>query len=71
MTYKQLFVIIRKCEALLDRAGEKGISDPARQEKEYRDIIAQLEGENLNSLALLLAHYHFTGAKMLIKGMFA
>lgn len=71
MTYKQLINITRKCEALHDQAAEKRISDPARQPGAYKDVIDQLTEENLHSLALLLANYHFTGAKTLIKGMFA
>lgn len=71
MTYKQLLVIIRKCEALHDKAAERGINDPARNDKEYRGIIDMLTNENYNSMALLLEHYRFKGAKWLLKGMFA
>ena len=71
MTYKVLLVLIRRCEALHDKAAEQGINDPARTDKEYLGIIDSLVNENMNSLALLLEHYHFTGARMLIKGMFS
>ena len=71
MSYKQLLVIIRRCEALHDKAAERGINDPARNDKEYRGIIDKLVNENYNSMALLLENYRFQGAKWLLKGMFA
>lgn len=70
MTYRQLLVIIRRCEAIQERAAEQGKEDPARTDPQYREIIESLVNENFHSLALLLEQYHFTGARTLIKGMF-
>ena len=47
MSYKQLLVIIRRCEALHDKAAEQGINDPARNDKEYRGIIDKLVNEEI------------------------
>lgn len=68
MTYKQLLAVIRQCESIYDR--EQGRAGTANG-NEYREIIGTLENENLHSLALLLNNYHFTGARVYIKGLFA
>lgn len=68
MTEKQLLAVVRNCESIYDR--ERGREETASG-KEYREIIGSLENENLHSLALLLNHYHFTGARVYIKGLFA
>lgn len=68
--YRDLLAIINQCEALQEQAAEQGRHDPARTDPEYQGIIDGLVNENFHSLALLLEHYHFTGAKALIKGLF-
>lgn len=71
MTYKVLLTLIRRCESLQEQEAQKGNSDPAHQPGEYKDVLDVLENENLHSLALLLEHYHFTGARVYIRGLFA
>ena len=68
--YKKMLALINQCEAMQERAAEQGQPDPARTDPEYQGIIDGLVNENCHSLALLLEHYHFTGAKALIKGLF-